>query len=221
MPGPEGSRIKVWDGGVRLFHWALVALVAGSWWSGEERDFEWHRPAGYAILALLLFRIVWGFVGSTTARFSDFLRGPGAIAAHIRGRLPAKAGHNPLGGWSVAAMLVLLLAQVGLGLFAVDVDGLDSGPFSYLVDFDTGRWAAEMHHLVFNLLLAVIALHILAIAYYRVVKRENLVKPMVSGTRDWPGQRPALTFASPVLALVLAILAGGAVWGAIHFFGRV
>src|SRR5262245_11528061 len=121
MAMKEGAaRVRVWDIPVRLFHRLLVPLIAFAWWSAEAGHLEWHRLAGYAVLALLLFRVAWGFVGSDTARFGQFLRGPAAIGAYLRGRLVV-LGHNPLGGWSVFAMLLLLIAEVTLGLFAVDV----------------------------------------------------------------------------------------------------
>ncbi len=220
------ARIRLWDLPVRLFHWALVALIVCAWWTAENHLISWHRLTGYAILTLVLFRIVWGFLGSTTARFSHFLRGPGAVGAYVGGHMfrrgsPGHAGHNPLGGWSVVGMLGLLLLQVLLGFFSVDVDGLESGPFAYLVSFDTGRWAAETHELVFNLLLALIGLHVLAILFYRVVRGENLVGAMVSGSRRWTGNAPILRFASPLLALI--VLAGAAllVWVAVGLFGKV
>ena len=129
------ARIRLWDLPVRLFHWALVALIVCAWWTAENHLISWHRLTGYAILTLVLFRIVWGFLGSTTARFSHFLRGPGAVGAYVGGHMfrrgsPGHAGHNPLGGWSVVGMLGLLLLQVLLGFFSVDVDGLESGPFA-------------------------------------------------------------------------------------------
>ncbi|MDD3799066.1 MAG: cytochrome b/b6 domain-containing protein [Novosphingobium sp.] len=224
-PSLPVSRLKVWDAPVRLFHWALAGLIGCAWWTGEQGMLDWHRLTGYAILTLLLFRLAWGFAGSTTARFSQFLRGPRAVAAYLAQGLfqrgtPARPGHNPAGGWSVLAMLSLLFAQVALGFFAVDVDGLESGPFAYLVDFDTGRAAAQAHHLVFNLLLALIALHVLAIAWYRLFKRENLVGAMLTGSREWTGQAPPLRFASPLLALVLVLAAGLGVWALIRFFGQ-
>lgn len=219
------SRIRIWDAPVRLFHWAIVALFGVLWWSGEERLFDWHRLAGYTLLALVLFRVIWGLVGSQTARFSSFVRGPGTVAAYVRGSMFRRgaaphAGHNPLGGWSVILLLALLALQVGLGLFAVDVDGMESGPFSYLVEFDTGRFAAETHELVFNLLLATIALHVVAVAFYLVVRRENLVRPMITGARPWHGVAPALRFASLPLALALLAISGGVVWALIHFLGQ-
>lgn len=171
----------VWDLPLRLFHWLLVGLLAFSWWSGENHEMEWHRWSGYAILFLLVFRLYWGLVGGTTARFAHFVRGPRAAYAYLRGLEKPDIGHNPLGGWSVVAMLAILIVMVTAGLFAVDVDGLESGPLADYVSFDAGRWASDMHSLIFNLLLGLIALHVAAILFYQVARRRNLVGPMITG----------------------------------------
>lgn len=181
-------RVQVWDLPIRLFHWALVALLAFSWWSGEQHDMERHRLSGYAILALVVFRLLWGFVGGRTARFAHFVRGPRAALAYVRGmrvaRVAPAAGHTPIGGWSVLLLLGLVSGMIGAGLFAVDMDGLESGPLADYVSFDQGRAAAAVHHLLFNLLLAAIALHVAAILLYRLWLRHDLVSPMLHGRSD-------------------------------------
>ncbi len=180
MTNPQLRRY-VWDVPTRLFHWGIAGLVGFSWWSAENGHMDWHYRSGLVIAGLLVFRILWGFVGSDTARFGQFLRGPVAIRAYLRGQLPPGPGHNPLGGWSVLALLLVLVTQVTTGLFSVDVDGMESGPLSYLVDFDQGRVAAKLHDLSFNLLLALVALHVAAIFYHLVFKRRNLTRAMVTG----------------------------------------
>jgi len=183
----DTTTTSVWDLPVRLFHWLLVGLLGFSWWSGERHDMEWHRLSGYAILALLVFRIYWGFAGGRTARFTEFVRGPRAAFTYLRtlGKRPYQAtdGHNPVGGWSVVLMLIALAVMVTAGLFSVDVDGLESGPLADYVSFDAGRAAAGVHHLVFNALLALVALHVLAVLFYLVGLRHNLVAPMIHGRR--------------------------------------
>lgn len=218
------ARIRLWDGPVRLFHWALVLLIISAWWTAENHVIAWHRLCGYAILTLVLFRIIWGFLGSTTARFAHFVRGPGGVADYVRGAMfrhgsPPHAGHNPLGGWSVVALLSLLLVQIMLGFFAVDVDGVESGPFAYLVSYDTGRQAAETHELVFNCLLALIALHVLAVLFYRVVRGENLLGAMITGWQRWTGTAPVLRFTSPLLALIVLLAVAALVWFVVGVFG--
>jgi cytochrome b len=219
------GRLRLWDLPTRLFHWSLVPLLGFAWWTAEERMLDWHRLAGYSICTLLVFRILWGLAGSSTARFSSFLRGPAGLARYVRSSMFNRAatpasGHNPVGGWSVVVMIALLATQVGLGMFSVDIDGLESGPFAYLVDFDTGRAAAEWHGFVFNLILAATALHVLAILFYLLYRRDNLIGPMISGSRRWTGHPPALRFASNWVALGLFLLVASGVWLIIAQFGR-
>lgn len=209
----DTTTARVWDLPVRLFHWLLVGLLGFSWWSGENHDMEWHRLSGYAILALVVFRIYWGFAGSRTARFTQFVRGPRAAFAYLRtlGKRPYQAadGHNPVGGWSVILMLGALVVMVTAGLFSVDVDGLESGPLADYVSFDAGRAAADVHNLVFNVLLALVALHVLAVLFYLIGLRHNLVAPMIHGRRKTGAEAVAARLgASPwkaAIGLVVAV----------------
>src|SRR5688572_1325523 len=207
------NEVRVWDWPVRLTHWLFVFCLALSWWSAEERAMDWHRYSGYALLGLLVFRIYWGFAGSSSARFSTFVRGPGSVVSYLRGsgEQHRDAGHNPLGGWSVAAMLTLMLAQVLIGLFVSDVDGIESGPLSHLVSFDTSRTLAEIHEIVFNAILIFVGLHIAAILFYLLVRKDNLVVAMLTGHRRNVRVKPML----PVPAwriLPGIVLASGVVW---------
>jgi cytochrome b len=177
----KSLRQYVWDGPTRLFHWLLVGLIGFSWWSAENAHMDWHYKSGLAICGLVVFRLLWGFFGSTTARFRQFVKGPRGVWSYVRGTRPASIGHSPLGGLSVIALLLAVGTQATSGLFTVDVDGLESGPLSHLVSFDQGRVAASIHDISFNVLLALMALHIVAIAYYLVVKRRNLIGAMVVG----------------------------------------
>ena len=179
------NEIRVWDWPVRLTHWLFVFCLVVSWWSAEQRAMNWHRYSGYALLGLLIFRIYWGFAGSSSARFASFVRGPGNVMAYLRESREQhrNAGHNPLGGWSVAAMLALMLAQVLIGLFVSDVDGLESGPLSHLVSFEASRTLADIHEVVFNVILGLVGLHVAAILFYVLAKRDNLVGAMITGRR--------------------------------------
>jgi cytochrome b len=190
----------------------MVAAFGVSWWTAETNRLEWHRWSGYLLLGLLAFRLYWGFFGGSTARFANFLRGPRTVLGYLRGRVPATPGHNPLGALSVLALLALLLAQVALGLFAVDVDGIESGPLSEYVSFEAGRTAAHWHHELFDALLWLIALHILAIAWYLVARRENLVAAMFHGTREFPGAPAPLRSASALRLVVGVALAALLAW---------
>lgn len=213
------KRARLWDAPTRLFHWALVALIAFSWWSGEEHEMEWHRWSGYGILALVVFRLFWGFAGPATVRFARFVRGPGTVAAYSRTLLSRDGahvpGHNPLGGWSVIAMLAALTLMVLAGLFAVDVDGFESGPLASYVTFEQGRSAAEVHEVVFNVLLALIALHIVAIIFYRVWKRQSLLPAMIHGRAPDGVVMAQADTRSPWWKLALGIVIAGTVaWAA-------
>ena len=193
-PAPPATR--VWDLPTRVMYWAFVAGVALSWWTAETGRLEWHRWSGYTLLGLLLFRLYWGFFGSSTARFTTFVRGPRAIREYLQGQWALAAGHNPLGALSVLTLLGLMLLQVLLGLFAVDVDGIESGPLSLYVSFETGRVCAQWHEVVFGVLQAVILLHLIAVFYYLFFKRQNLLGAMVTGKRVFATGMAPMTPAS-------------------------
>jgi cytochrome b len=178
----RATRVRVWDLPVRLSHGLLVVLFMGLWLSARSNRMTLHREFGYLLLGVLFFRIYWGFVGSTTARFATFVRGPRAIAAYLRGSASSvRLGHNPLGALSVLLMLSLLLTQVVLGLFSVDVDGIESGPWSHWVAFETGRALAHLHRLGFEVIEIAIGVHLVAVLAHAVLKRDNLIPPMLTG----------------------------------------
>lgn len=202
----------LWDAPVRLFHWALVALIAFSWWSGERHEMEWHRTSGYTILGLIVFRLYWGVAGGRTARFAQFVRGPRAVVGYLRGGAGGAPGHNPLGGWSVVAMLGTVAAMVTAGLFAVDVDGLESGPLADYVSFDQGRVAAAWHGTIFDVLLALIALHVVAVLLY-LLRGRNLIGAMIHGRRRVDAQEEVVPLgASWPRALIGVALSLAIVW---------
>lgn len=203
------SRVRVWDVPTRLVHWLIVLLVATSWWTGDTGRMDYHRYSGYLLLGLVSFRIYWGVAGASTARFRQFVRGPRAIWTYLRGRWDAQPGHNPLGAASVVILLALLAAQIGLGLFAVDVDGIESGPLSSHVSFATGRLCAKLHHQVFDLLLLLIVVHVVAVLFYVFAKRQNLIAAMFHGRREYAQELPAVKGAS-VLRLVIGVVVAGA-----------
>ena len=180
----------VWDLPVRLVHWLLAGLVAFSWWSVHHDHTDWHIWSGCAILTLLIFRLLWGFVGSSTARFSSFVRGPRAIRDYWRGRWVG-IGHNPLGALSVLALFAALAVQVGLGLISEDDDGIYMGPLARLVSVDTSDKARDIHELWFNLILGLIALHLLAILYY-LLRGKKLIRPMITGRGEVPAESESL-----------------------------
>lgn len=202
------TRVRVWDPALRLVHWALAVLIPFSWWAQKADHMAWHRLSGYTVAALLVFRLWWGFAGPETARFKGLVGGPRRIAAYLSGKAPPKLGHNPLGGWSVAAMFAALATQVGLGLFSIDEDAIESGPLANLVSFDQARWAAHAHEVVFNILLGLIALHLAAIAVY-AARGSNLVGPMLTGRAKAPDGVADVRPLSLLALLVGLALAGG------------
>ncbi len=214
---PPGDRVKVWDGAVRLVHWAIVVAFAVSWYTARNGPMNIHLLSGYTMLTLVLFRIAWGFIGSDTARFTRFVRGPAAVLGYAKGFLQPRGevwiGHNPLGALSVVALLGLLLAQALLGLVSVDTDAIESGPLAHLVSFETGRQAAWLHGWIFQALKVLVAIHILAVLYYLVVKRVDLIGPMVTGIKRLPiTTRRPVRIVSPWLALVVFAVVAGLVW---------
>lgn len=206
---------RVWDLPVRLVHWAIAVLIPFSWWSARFDHLPWHRLSGYVLLGLLVFRVIWGFAGSGTARFATFLRGPVAVGAYLRGRPSALAGHNPLGAWSVVAMLGALALQIGLGLFSSDEDGFEAGPLARFISFDASRAVARIHHLTFYLLLALIALHLAAIALH-AARGRNLTGPMITGRAPLPPGVSAPPMAPAWRILPAALAAGALAWLVAH-----
>ncbi len=215
----DGGRkpVLVWDVAVRVFHWTLVLLLGFSWLSAEMDWMDWHFYSGYAALTLILFRILWGFVGSTHARFGDFLYGPSAIIAYLRtlpSRTAAKfAGHNPLGGISVVLILLCVLVQAGTGLFAND-DILYEGPLYKHVSKDLSDWLTTIHKYNFDVLLVLASVHVAAVLYYLFWKSENLIKPMFTGRKQLPqGVVPAhVQVRSLGLAATLLAVCAAMVW---------
>jgi len=211
--------IPVLDLPVRLFHWSLVVLLVISWTTAEigGNAMTYHLWSGYTILTLILFRLLWGFWGSTHARFNDFVRGPRVAIRYARallqGETPLYPGHNPLGGWMVILLLLVLLVQVGTGLFAND-DIAVEGPLYPCVSKAGSDFLTRIHKLNFDILLILISLHVLAILFYLVAKHENLIVPMLTG-RKWlePGfQELQAPFARLWLAGALLALAAGGVY---------
>jgi len=184
------QEIPVWDFPTRLFHWLLVVLVAVSFTTGAigGNAMVYHERSGFAILVLLVFRIVWGFVGSRQSRFSDFVKGPAAVwryaTALFRGDAERHLGHNPMGGWSVLALLLALLIQVVTGLFAND-DIITEGPLYLWVSKPVSDWLTRIHRINRFVIVALVATHLSAVLFYLWGKGENLIKPMIIGKKSW------------------------------------
>lgn len=208
------DQVKVWDVPTRLFHWLLVVLFGAMWWSGEQGELMLHTRLGAGLLVLVVFRVLWGLWGSETARFGNFVRGPAVIAAYLRGEPQAYAGHNPLGALMVLAMLAALLLQLGLGLFALDTDSyLYDGPLAKLLDSELAEQISNWHGAWFNVLLLLVVVHVLAIAAYRFLRGENLVRAMLTGSKLRTTGIRVPVMRSAWLALLLLAVAAALVLG--------
>jgi len=204
--------VRVWDLPTRLFHWLLVVLIMISFITGRigGTAMQYHEMSGFAVLVLILFRLAWGFVGGQHSRFVTFVRGPAAVIRYVTSLLGKDTvrhiGHNPLGGWSIIAMLISILIQIGTGLFAND-DILTEGPLYNLVSKKTSDWLTGIHQLNQQVLLFLCVIHICAVIFYLVAKRENLLKPMFSGTKLWD-QKIESSGGNPILAIfIIAVIA--------------
>lgn len=206
--GENGYAIRVWDIPTRLFHWLLVGLVMLSFITGKigGTAMQYHEWSGVAILVLAVFRLGWGFIGGQQSRFSTFVKGPAAVfryaSALLRKDSPRHIGHNPLGGWSIIAMLIALLIQAGTGLFAND-DILTEGPLYDWVGKQTSDWLTGVHLLNQKVLIVLVAIHVCAILFYLIAKRENLLKPMISGQKLWHQPQDS-SWGNPAVALIIA-----------------
>jgi len=209
--------ILVWDFPTRLFHWLLVIFVIISFVTGTigGNAMQYHEWCGSTILALLLFRLVWGFVGSRESRFVTFVRGPSAVVRYattlLRSDSTQSRGHNPLGGWSIIAMLLALLVQTTTGLFAND-DIVTQGPLFDWVSNATSDWLTRVHKLNQEVIIVLVCIHVLAVLFYFFFKRENLVKPMITGVKQWGEAEPESATGRTWMAVVIAGLVALAVY---------
>ena len=218
------QNVRIWDLPTRLFLWALVVSMVGLVITANVggNAMNWHFRFGYSVLTLLLFRLVWGLIGGRWSRFSNFVYAPGSLLRYLRGDSPEShtVGHSPTGALSVFAMLLVLLAQVGSGLLSDDEIAF-AGPLTGLVSGDTVAWATNYHKEIGKLILiALVVLHLLAIAYYKVMKKTNLVAPMVNGDKpvSAPVEASKDTLGTRLLALAVLVACGTAVnrlvaWG--------
>ncbi len=194
MSRDETRRVRVWDPALRIFHWTLATLVIATWLLGKfgPNIMTLHFWLGYAIIGLLVFRLIWGVIGPETARFTSFVRGPSAIAGYAREmgrREPSNwRGHTPVGALSVIGMLVVLIVQVSTGLISDPEDFVNVGPLADQVSRATAKGAVAWHHRGATVILLFVLLHVGVILFYRVWKNEDLVRPMITGWK-WVRRR--------------------------------
>ena len=189
--------MKVWDNFIRVYHWSQVILLGSLWYTAEEGLMEWHFTIAYLLMALLVTRILWGIVGSDTAKFSHFVTSPKKAISYLStmksGKVSHTVGHNPAGGYMVLGLLSLLALQLITGLFSND-DILSEGPLASLVSYETSGLLTSIHHQVFDVLLGFIGLHIAAVLFYRF-KGINLISPMLTGVANLTGNKPKMKHA--------------------------
>jgi cytochrome b len=210
----------IWDLPLRLFHWLLVLSLAASW-ATAKAGFDWrptHMRLGYFTIGLLLFRIVWGFIGPRHARFASFLKGPLGVLRYARGMtaetmLVKTAGHNPLGALMVVLMLALIGVQTATGLFTSD-DIVYAGPYNGAVSDSLAKQIGHIHQVNFNIILAAVALHIVAIGFYTFAKKQRLVPAMITGRKpaESVSETEAITSSEIIKACVLALICAGLVY---------
>ncbi len=214
MTGSKSTNYtRIWDIWIRVFHWSFAATVIFMLVSGETGFlfFDWHQPVGEFVLALLLFRICWGFVGSSNARLISLFVNPLSAVKHLvhllRGTVSQERGHNAAGGWAVLVMLLLIAFQAISGLFIADEDELIEGAFYGSIDYDISERLLHMHHLNAKILMIVIGIHVFMVFFYLVRAGHNLITPMITGKMRWLGAEPArvVKFANPALGLVLLV----------------
>jgi cytochrome b len=214
-PVHDTIRIRLWDLPLRLFHWSLVCAVTAAIVSAKVGGewMVWHGRAGLAIVGLLAFRLTWGIVGSTTARFAHFAPRPSSLRAYLKGQWQG-IGHNPIGALSVFLLLGLLAAQALTGLFSND-DIDFNGPWFALIDKDLSDHVTGWHHTLSNLLLALLGLHVAAILFYLIAKKNNLILPMLTGWKQVPAKPKTATKPAGWGALAASLLVATlAVYGA-------
>ncbi|WP_232479445.1 cytochrome b/b6 domain-containing protein [Shewanella marisflavi] len=201
-------KIKVWDLPTRLFHWLMICLLAALWWSADVGEMQWHQVFAYSLLVLIVFRVLWGLIGSETSRFSHFVKPPSQVLAYVKQPEKHSIGHNPLGGYMVVAMILVLVVQLTTGLFSTD-EIFTEGPLYTYVSSEVASSLTWLHKQNFNLLLLLALLHILAVVWHSI-KGDKLVGAMITGykrvSRDHVTQ---FEFRSSLVALTLVgVLAG-------------
>ena len=228
-PATDLISAPVWDGFVRCFHWSLVTLFVISVTSGKVGGewIVWHMRSGYAILTLVVFRLIWGFVGGEYARYGSFLAGPVRGFKFAKGLLGKThehvIGHNPVGGWMVVVMLLLLGVQASLGLFSND-EIATTGPLARYVSDATSITLMGRHRLIGDILLVLVGVHIAAVLFHVFVKREGIVRAMISGRKALPpalaseahgARKASLPLGFVVLSLAIAAVVIAVNWPAL------
>ncbi|MGS0679573.1 cytochrome b/b6 domain-containing protein [Shewanella sp. 125m-7] len=207
-------KIKVWDVPTRVFHWGMLCLLGGLWWSADAGEMEWHQILAYGLMILIAVRLIWGLIGSDTSRFSHFVHSPKTVINYLgktrREGISSSIGHNPVGGYMVVTLITLICVQLISGLFATD-DIFTEGPLYSLVSSDTASWLTWLHKKNFDLILILAAVHVLAVGVH-MIKGDKILGPMFSGYKTLPDsvindlKTNKLQFASMIKAVILVLV---------------
>ena len=211
-------KIRIWDLPVRTFHWLLVITILGSFITVKigGNAMTWHARFGYLVIALISFRLIWGFIGSHHARFANFIKGPRAIIEYFKNPLPTP-GHSPLGGVAVVVLITLFTAQALAGLFASDDIAFD-GPLAKYVSSYWVELLTSLHRLNEPVLLGLILIHVTAIFYYRIFKKQDLIQPMLTGDKNWAEKIPVSR--DDLSQRLIAVFVFSGIIGALYYFLR-
>lgn len=213
MNNDQTTKVKIWDIWIRLFHWSLAGFVLFLLVSGTTgwQFYEWHRTCGEIVLALIVFRLAWGIIGSTNARLHTLFSNPLKAFTHItellKGKLSAERGHNAAGGWAVLTMLALIAFQAISGLVIADEEEFIEGAFYGMLSADLSYELLKLHKMNATLIKYIVLIHVVMIAIYAIRASQNLLKPMFTGAMKWPTNRdiPNVKFQHPVIGLAIAV----------------
>lgn len=223
----EFSKIRVWDIWVRLFHWSLAISVGFQLLSGGTGwlFFDWHRTIGELVLALIVFRILWGFIGSSNARLGQLLQSPKAALLHLaalfRRQSSVERGHNAAGSWAVLVLLVILATQAVTGFFIADEDELLEGALYGTLSGSNTDLAMRIHRLNAELIMIMVGVHIVMVFVYLLYARQNLIKPMITGWTNWPSRStpPSVFFQKSWIGVILLVVSAAAVGYVAGWYG--
>ena len=208
------NKIKVWDLPTRIFHWSMIFLLASLWWTVDVGEMDWHQVLAYSLMILIIFRLIWGVIGSDTSRFSHFIKHPKTVLNYMKQTkhrgVTSSVGHNPLGGYMVIVLMLLVSMQLISGLFATD-EVFTEGPLYSFVSSETSSLMTWLHRKVFYVMLGFASIHLLAVIYHGI-KGDKLIGPMITGYKQVSGKgKLELTFKPALMALLVLVAVAGLV----------
>lgn len=208
------NKIKVWDLPTRVFHWGMILLLGCLWWTADAGEMDWHQVLAYSLMIFIIFRLIWGVIGSDTSRFSHFIKHPKTVLDYMKQTkhrgVTSSVGHNPLGGYMVITLILLVSTQLISGLFTTD-EVFTEGPLYPFVSSDTGSLMTWIHRKVFYVMLGLASIHVLAVIYHSI-KGDSVIAPMITGYKQVSDKGQLAPKFKPILmALLLLVLVAGLV----------